>query len=93
MATFYVGQAVRCVHPWSGCGSVPSWREIAGREAVVVGFGVNQHPRKLGQPRVDVSVKGEVYWMPPYGLEPIIPEGMESVEESLALWQPEGVAA
>jgi hypothetical protein len=26
-------------------------------------------------------------------LEPIIPPGMESLEETLALWQPEGIAA
>lgn len=94
MAAFYVGQRVRIVRCYR-------FFEFLGKEATVTGGPVDgfDHGKAYTGYLLNVDGLGE---LTPDGrricnssdqLEPIVPPGMESLEETLALWQPESVAA
>jgi hypothetical protein len=91
MTAFYLGQRVRkargelCVG-WTGtvAGVDPMDPRGLGVRMDIGGLGISHRdrPRAFGA--------GEILWGYPDEFEPITPDGMEPITETLALWLPEG---
>lgn len=90
MARWFVGQRVRLVKPWFGY-SYPEaqqdWNQIKGQQGIIISVPALN---PFGQMAIEVRLLAYDVFMPEYGLEPILPEGMQPVSWSECLWQPEG---
>ena len=84
MASFFVGQRVRIIY------THPSHAEFLGREATITEPSIYLNAWRLSVDGIGAHAQnGTPFAADEDGLEPLIPPGMESLAETLALWLPE----